>query len=289
MSGTATKELIRFFSISFFFATAVTIAMYAFELPAEALVLVMGSVFFSAIVCEKIDGVSVAKNILSQFTTVRWVKIVKSYAFFAVLFLCIQIMCIMLLSFVSPAFGTLVTSDVAFQQLNAQVGFGYSQTMSLVQAAFGSVLMAIILGATISGAFAFLEEYAWRGYVYQKTAELSYFKQDMIIGVLWGLWHAPAIMLLGLNYPDNRLEGVILMVIFTTVVSFVFNAMRRSSGSVVLSAMGHGFINAAGAQILFFAGQPDGLLGPVTGLSGIMAFLITYAVMRFGAVTARTT
>ena len=82
----------------------------------------------------------------------------------------------------------------------AQLSAGIPPFWGLVGLALGGALLA---GFTINGLFAFGEEYGWRGWLADELRPLGAFWANVITGVLWGLWHAPLI-LLGFNYGDVR-------------------------------------------------------------------------------------
>lgn len=75
----------------------------------------------------------------------------------------------------------------------------------------------------------------------------------MISGVVWGLWHAP-LVLLGYNYPDAPgWLGLTMMVGMCILVGAVFGWLRLRSESVWPAALAHGAFNAAAGSYLLFA------------------------------------
>jgi len=83
------------------------------------------------------------------------------------------------------------------------------------------------------------------GYLYSLLGSKPTWKTSLIIGVVWGFWHAPAIAFLGFNYQFNRLVSILL---FTTLAAlFTYPQLlltKRTGGSVLPSASFHGAINA---------------------------------------------
>jgi membrane protease YdiL (CAAX protease family) len=77
----------------------------------------------------------------------------------------------------------------------------------------------IIAGLTLNGLFAFGEEYGWRGYLWDRLANRGRLGSFVCVGSLWGLWHAPLILVVGYNYPDDRLAGIAMMTVFTIAAS----------------------------------------------------------------------
>ena len=128
---------------------------------------------------------------------------------------------------------------------------------------------SLILGPTINGIFGFGEEYGWRGYLLPKLMPLGKPKAYLILGIIWGLWHAP-LVLMGFNYPGYPLLGVMWMCALTTALGIFLNEMTLRYKSSILAGSIHGAFNGQGYgvwRILFPTVNP--LLGGVTGLVGI--------------------
>ena len=62
---------------------------------------------------------------------------------------------------------------------------------------------------------AFGEEYGWRGYLQSELFKLGRVRGVLLLGVIWGAWHWPLI-LMGYNYPGYPLLGVVLMTLYIT-------------------------------------------------------------------------
>ena len=103
----------------------------------------------------------------------------------------------------------------------------------------------ILAGITINGLFAFGEEYGWRGVLAQELQPLGAVRANLVTGVLWGLWHAPVINLLGHNYGSEWGWGIPVMVAWVTPFSFLLWRVRERTGSVLAPAMLHGAANGS--------------------------------------------
>jgi uncharacterized protein len=76
----------------------------------------------------------------------------------------------------------------------------------------------------------FGEEYGWRGYLQTELVKLGRVKGVLILGTIWGFWHAPLI-LMGYNYPGQPVLGLFGMLVFCILVSFILAyAVFRSKG-----------------------------------------------------------
>jgi hypothetical protein len=129
-------------------------------------------------------------------------------------------------------------------------------------------LGSLIVGPTINGFFGFGEELGWRGYLLPKLMPLGKARAYLIGGVIWGLWHAP-LVLIGFNYPGYPLLGVIWMCGLTTTLGLYINEMTLRHRSSILAGWIHGAFNGQAYgiwRILFPNVNP--LLGGLTGLVG---------------------
>ncbi|ACL69038.1 CPBP family intramembrane glutamic endopeptidase [Halothermothrix orenii] len=136
-----------------------------------------------------------------------------------------------------------------------------------------SVIQALLAGFTINALVAFGEELGWRGFLQQEFNKLGFWPSSLLIGFIWGLWHAPLI-LQGHNYPQHPKFGVLMMIIWCILLSPLFSYIRIKSGSVIAAAIFHGTINASfGLAIVLIKGGSDLIVG-FTGLAGFIVLLL---------------
>jgi membrane protease YdiL (CAAX protease family) len=139
-------------------------------------------------------------------------------------------------------------------------------------------IVGLMAGFTINGLFAFGEEYGWRGVLMDELKPLGAVRANLLTGVMWGLWHAPVIML-GFNYGTQRGWGILLMCAWLTPFSFILWRAREYSRSVVAPAIIHGAYNGfAGFFVLLIANRSPVFSAPV-GLAGALAITLVAAVM----------
>lgn len=133
------------------------------------------------------------------------------------------------------------------------------------------VLNGILLGGTLNALFGLGEELGWRGYLFSATKEFPIWKSGLLIGLFWGLWHAP-LVLQGYNFPNLRILGVFLMAIACAPLGLMMSILVKRGKSVVIAAIFHGVYNAvAGATMLFFSDSIEWLHGPF-GLVAIVVY-----------------
>lgn len=140
-------------------------------------------------------------------------------------------------------------------------------TISIIVGAF-TIAIPINMLAT------FGEEFGWRGYLLPKLAPFGGVWAALIVGVVWGLWHAPLIVLDSYDYPGHPWLGVLMMIIFTTALSCIFAWLRFRSGSVWPSTLAHAAVNAQLGCAFIFLSHGDSLLGAPIGILGLIPMLL---------------
>jgi len=146
------------------------------------------------------------------------------------------------------------------------------------------LLQALIVGPTVNAVAGFGEELGWRGLLQKELSYMSFWKSSAIIGLIWGVWHAPLI-LQGHNYPQHPVVGVWMMIVWTLLLSPIFSYVRLKARSVIAAAIIHGTINASfGLSIMVISGGDDLTVG-LAGAAGIIVLVIVnlcmYAYERF--------
>jgi hypothetical protein len=105
--------------------------------------------------------------------------------------------------------------------------------------------------------------------------------------VVWGLWHAPVI-LLGYDYPlEQGPVGLLLMVGFCVVTGSLLGWLRLRSRSVWPCAIGHGFVNAAAGVPILFVAAGSRIDSASTGLLGWTGWVVMLAALGVGAAVLR--
>ena len=110
--------------------------------------------------------------------------------------------------------------------------------------AYLQIIIGYFNAVTANALYALGEEIGWRGYLFSLLGFETSLKNVLIVGVLWGLWHAPATILLGFNYSVNRYLGVLLFTLFTTALTYPHLLITKVAGSVLPAASLHGAVNA---------------------------------------------
>lgn len=177
-------------------------------------------------------------------------------------------------AFVDPAVGTIaMVEQIAPEQAN--------QVRALEPILGPLVLVqALVIGALINAAvLTFSEELGWRGYLHGLWRGAGFWRTSLSTGAIWGMWHAPAIFLFGLNYPNDRAIGIGLFVAFCMLLSPILTFIRDRGGSVWAAGIFHGTFNAVAGLTLITLSNPIFPWNGVVGIGGFTALAIGVAIV----------
>jgi membrane protease YdiL (CAAX protease family) len=146
-----------------------------------------------------------------------------------------------------------------------------------IDPALRMLLQAMVAGITINAIVALGQELGWRGFLHHEL-RMGFLQKSLVIGALWGVWHAP-IVALGHNYPQHPALGIVLMVAWATAISPIFAYVRERSGSVVAAGILHGTLNALGGLPMIVTRGGDDLAMGFTGLAGFAAIAVALALI----------
>ena len=131
--------------------------------------------------------------------------------------------------------------------------------------------LSLIFTPFANSVIALGEEWGWRGYLLPRLMQLGKWKAYLILGVIWGLWHAPLIAV-GFNYPGYPVLGILLMIFLTTAIGLYINELTLRYQSSLLAGWIHGVFNSQSygiwRMLLFPNANP--IFGGITGLVGIL-------------------
>lgn len=190
-------------------------------------------------------------------------------------------------------FGLLIGAlYAAMTGLNALLGLGQAVDVRefLAQAAGGQTtgleavpdwalllligFQSVVLGPLLGLLLAFGEEYGWRGYLQSELIKLGKVRGILLLGVIWGLWHAP-IIAMGHNYPGHPVFGPILMTLYTVGLGFVLGYAVLKSGSVWLAAFLHALNNQVASFLMVMVYTPDDMVFSFgIGLYGLVVWAV---------------
>ena len=137
------------------------------------------------------------------------------------------------------------------------------------------IVAACTINLPITMVATFGEELGWRGYLLPRLMPLGAVKAALLVGGIWGLWHAPLIVLdsyeFGGLYPAL---GVFFFLLTTIPYSILFTWLRVKTGSIWPTVLAHAIINAFAGGIFGYAiTQGNPYLGAPLGLIGLLPWL----------------
>src|SRR5262249_45538269 len=147
------------------------------------------------------------------------------------------------------------------------------ETSRYAWAVFLTLLQGLLTGMTVNAIAGFGEELGWRGFLQRELGPMGFWKACVIIGLVWGFWHAPLIVQ-GFNYREHPWTGVFLMNVDTLLLAPLFGYVCLKADSVVAAAIFHGTDN--GLSVLATMGLEGGndLLVGSTGLAGFLVLVV---------------
>ena len=102
---------------------------------------------------------------------------------------------------------------------------------------------------TYTAAFILIgEELGWRAFLYDKLEKLTGFHGSIIIGgIIWGLWHTPPLITIGLNFgkdaPGFPVTNILLMCVFCIGAGAMMQMLRKMTDSVIAPIIAHAVID----------------------------------------------
>jgi membrane protease YdiL (CAAX protease family) len=134
--------------------------------------------------------------------------------------------------------------------------------------------LGLVLGGTLFALAALGEELGWRGMLLTELAPLGFWKLSVVTGLVWGIWHAPLI-LLGLQFPDEPVIGIFLLPAATVALAPLYTYLTVRAQSVFAATLFHGsFILGIFTSVYLADGSelmisPFGVVGIGAALAGI--------------------
>lgn len=142
----------------------------------------------------------------------------------------------------------------------------------------GNQLLLVILGCVERITRTMGEELGWRGWLHPKIASLyGPVTTTLIVGLIWGFWHAPLI-LMGHNFPEQRVLGAFLLMPALSVgLAFPLAWLRDHSGSVWPCTLFHASMNTTSSLAVAWAGRdsvPSSIVALWIVIGGAFALLM---------------
>lgn len=171
----------------------------------------------------------------------------------------------------------------SFLALMASTGADMSTAPDPTLLLVGLLAISLFAAPFFNNILGFGEEWGWRGYLLPRLMPLGKPKAYLLLGLIWGLWHAPLVAV-GFNYPGYPLLGILMMIGLTTAISLYINELTLRYKSAILAGWAHGVFNSQSygiwRMLLFSNTHP--ILGGITGLVGIAILaLVGFATIQW--------
>ncbi len=136
------------------------------------------------------------------------------------------------------------------------------------------LISGLTMGVSVNAIASFGEEFGWRNYLVGALREVKFWKAALFIGIVWGIWHFPLI-LMGHNYPNEPQWGVLLMVVMCVLLGAIELYFVLKSKSMIVAAIMHGTINALAGVVIYFTLGGNDFVNGMPGLSGFIVMALT--------------
>lgn len=137
-----------------------------------------------------------------------------------------------------------------------------------------------VAGAFINLPFTFGEELGWRGLLYKELQSYGFIKSSILIGIIWGIWHAP-LVLMGHNYKSASITGVLMMILFCITLSFPMAFVRVKTKNVLGPSLLHGMLNGSANILGLFVHNGNLLYNGPAGIAGIIVLFVVSTLIIF--------
>ena len=200
----------------------------------------------------------------------------------------------------SPAIGCIATryifhegfrDDILFPKFTGHFkGYLLSVILALLFGVLNCIFITAVLGAgftvkaeggaleaaaaisiysmmTYTAAFILIgEELGWRAFLYDKLEKLTGFHGSIIIGgIIWGLWHIPPLITIGLNFgksvPGFPVTNILLMCVSCIFIGAMMQMLRKMTDSVVAPIIAHAVIDTICNPLASIFLTPEHALG----------------------------
>ncbi|MBO0703109.1 MAG: CPBP family intramembrane metalloprotease [Candidatus Dormibacteraeota bacterium] len=153
---------------------------------------------------------------------------------------------------------------------------------------FAQLIQDLVLAVFANCLFTLGEEFGWRGHLLPRLVPLGEVWAALVVGIVWGLWHAPLIGLDGYEYGVPSWLAAPFFCLFTIPLSGILTWLRLRSGSTWPGVLLHATVNQTGPLVITlmlsddtsrFVGAPVGLLG-VAPFWAFAVFLVATGRLR---------
>lgn len=228
-------------------------------------------------------GMKIPQQARLRFLGIWPLRPVKRIVWFIIAMIFVPIVFVVASLAVSLLFGWAQLDLVHFSNFQAMLGTPLDD--SALRPVILMQLALMPFAAIFNAIPAFGEEIGWRGWLLPALRPMGVWPALLLSGLIWGLWHAPLI-LLGHNFNQPNIWGLIVMLIGCVLWGIFFGWLRLRSGSLWPAVIAHGALNASGGVVLLLTSADPtmnlALVNPL-GVSGwIVLGIVTLLLLVSG-------
>lgn len=148
------------------------------------------------------------------------------------------------------------------------------------------ILVAMLISPLFNAVATFGEEFGWRAYLLPKLLPLGWQKANLLMGLIWGVWHWPVIWMgyeYGFDYPGYPWLGPLLFIWIAFCFGIFLSWITVRGKSVWPAVIGHAAINGIAAiAVMVIIGTPNLILGPLpVGIIGSLGYALVALILFF--------
>lgn len=137
--------------------------------------------------------------------------------------------------------------------------------------------LAFLSSLPIVFAASFFEEIGWRGFLFSMLQKTGWLKMNLIIGILWAVWHYPAIFTGAYDITSQLIPGAAIFTLNVILLSFVFGWFRQKTGGIIAPTLIHTFHNISYA---YWAGENSSYILSESGLVLTAVLLLILVILK---------
>ena len=136
---------------------------------------------------------------------------------------------------------------------------------------FGFIGIMLVVGVA-----AFAEEYGWRGFLQTRLERLGGVRVALLMSVIFCVWHSPAILLQGFDFPTHHVLGIGEFLVFSVPFTIVLTWLRGNSVSrgIAAPAAAHAGFNVISVAIMLTTAHTTNVMAAPVGLLGALPFAL---------------
>jgi membrane protease YdiL (CAAX protease family) len=134
---------------------------------------------------------------------------------------------------------------------------------------FTGIMLVVWVGA-------WCEEYGWRGFLQPSLERLGGVRVAVLTSVVFCLWHSPAILLQGFDFPTHHVIGIGEFLVFSLPFTIVLTWLRGTSNrrGIAAPAAAHGAFNVISVVIMLTTTHSTNVIAAPVGLLGAAPFAL---------------